>query len=627
MAWTVDDPGVGDVAGMRGIATQRDTALTDVQTALTNLGTIVSDLPSSWSGSAADSHLASIGALVPELQQLAQSYTAHRDALTAYAATVETIQNAATPLIARIAQLESDLASLNFRRFTSSVPSPTPFAAPEPDPLFAFQQQPWDATDLTAARSVDADITQTQLELHQANLDLDALVTQRTTADTTCVSALSASNVPNDLTATERNAVDAVSGADLAAYLLTLSAAKRTALLLEDPSILERLKAAGPDNAGDVAALWVSIGPAAGLLLALKYPRVVGNLEGALYSSRDVANTKVLDLDLASLQAKLETMNEGDPGYDEVAEQIKAFKDIDAALGLRRDDQPPRYLVSLEYPDGLDSATPPLAAVALGDLDTADNTTYMVPGMDTRTGSSMADWTGSSLDVYDMQRSLLSGAHRDESVAVVAWVGYETPDKLTVGANDLAYAGADRLAAALDGFGAVQDATGNDAHLGVLAHSYGSTTAMLALQEAHGVDSFGVFGSAGQVADTEVAIPADQYYYVMGDFDVLAPFGQGVSQVYSAWDWLNTDITKLDEAQDPRYDPAAIQPDVTRIEGSYVSYYDENGDIQRLKPSVGTLGHTGYLDPGTSSLYNLSAAALGGHELLVENEIEYEHYY
>jgi uncharacterized protein YukE len=122
MAWTVDDPGVGDVAGMRGIATQRDTALTDVQTALTNLGTIVSDLPSSWSGSAADSHLASIGALVPELQQLAQSYTAHRDALTAYAATVETIQNAATPLIARIAQLESDLASLNFRRFCVEKP-------------------------------------------------------------------------------------------------------------------------------------------------------------------------------------------------------------------------------------------------------------------------------------------------------------------------------------------------------------------------------------------------------------------------------------------------------------------------------------------------------------------------
>jgi hypothetical protein len=210
---------------------------------------------------------------------------------------------------------------------------------------------------------------------------------------------------------------------------------------------------------------------------------------------------------------------------------------------------------------------------------------------------------------------------------VVAWIGYETPDELSVGANDLAFAGAERLGDALDGFGAVRDATGNDAHLGVLAHSYGSTTAMLALQEAHGVDSFGVFGSAGQVADTEVAIPDDQYYYVMGDFDVLAPFGQGVSQTYAVWDWLNTDITKLDEAQDPRYDPATINPDVTRIEGSYVSYYDENGDIQRLRPSVGTLGHTGYLDPGTSSLYNLSAAALGGGDLLVENEIEYEHYY
>jgi uncharacterized protein YukE len=627
MAWTAENPGVGDVAALRRIASLRDTALTDVQNALTKLGAVVSDLPSSWDGSAADSHLATISGVVPELQQLAQSYTAHRDALNAYAASVESIKTAVDPLIARIDELETDLAGYNTRRYNSNVPVPSPMVAPDVDPVLDLRQNPWDESDLVVARTLDADIKQAQQDLHQANGSLSQLATERAQADSTCVAALNASTVSSDLSPTERNAVDSVSGADLAAYLLTLPAAKRTALLLDDPSILERLAAAGPDNAGDVAALWVSLGPAAGALLALKYPRVVGNLEGALYSSRDIANTTVFDQDLAALEAKLKTLHEGDPGYDDVVAQIAAFKDIDAALGLRLDDEPPRYLVSLEYPDGLESDAPPLAAVALGDLDTADNTTYMVPGMNTYAGRSMEDWTGSSLDVYDMQRSLLAGAGRDESVAVVAWVGYETPDELSVGGNDLAYAGAERLGAALDGFGAVQNATGNDAHLGVLAHSYGSTTAMLALQETHGVDSFGVFGSAGQVADTQVAIPDDQYYYVMGDLDVLAPFGQGVSQTYAVWDWLNTDITKLDEAQDPRYDPASINPDVTRIEGSYVSYYDENGDIQRLRPSVGTLGHTGYLDPGTSSLYNLSAAALGGHDLLVENEIEYEHYY
>jgi uncharacterized protein YukE len=627
MVWTVKNPGVANVSGIRRIVTLRGTDLEDVEKALADIGTIVSDLPSSWSGAAADSHLTTIGALVPELQQLAASYTAHRDALQVYADAVESIQDATDPLILRIDELESGLAALNTSRYNSPVPVPTPYEAPSETALLLPTINPWDETDLALARTLDSDIKQTQQDLHVANLSLGELVSERAKADSTCVTALTKSNEPVEVTKTERDAVDSVPGDELAEYLLTLSAAKRTALMLEDPSILERLAEAGPDNAAAVAALWVSIGPAAALLLALKFPRVVGNLEGASYTSRDAANTKVFDQDFAALQAKLDTLHEGDAGYDEVVAQIKAFKDIDAALGLRLNDEPPRYLVSLEYPDGLDSDTPPLAAVALGNLDTADNTTYMVPGMNTYAGRSMEDWTGSSLDVYDMQRAILAGAGRDESVAVVAWVGYETPDELSVGGNDLAFAGADRLAAALDGFSAVQDASGNNAHLGVLAHSYGSTTAMLALQETHGVDSFGVFGSAGQVAGTDVAIPDDQYYYVMGDLDVLAPFGQIVSRTYAEWDWLTTDITKLDEAQAPRYDPSVMDPGVTRIEGSYVSYYDENGDIQRLTPSIGTLGHTGYLDPGTSSLYNLSAAALGGHDLLVENEIEYDHYY
>jgi len=626
MVWTVDNPGVGNVAGIRRIATLRGTALSDVQAALALIGTSVADLPSNWSGSAADSHLATIAGLVPELQQLEQSYTTHQDALTAYAASVESIQDATDPLILKIDGLESDLGALNTQRYNSPVPIPTPAEAPDTQ-LFLPSIEPWDETDLSFARTLDADIKQTQQDLHQAGLRLGELVSERAKADADCVSALTATNPPSDLTKTQRDAVDAVPGDELAAYLLTLTAAQRTALLLDDPSILERLKAAGPDNAEDVAALWLAIGPATAVLLALKYPEVVGNLEGAFYSSRDLANTTVLDRDLAALQARLDGLEPGSAEAAATETQITALKDIASGLGQRHDDKPPRYLLSLEYPGGLESGRPPLAAVSLGNVDTADNTTYLVPGMDTYTGKSMVDWTGKGQRVYDMQTSILDNAHRDDSVAVVVWLGYQTPDFLTVGANDLAYEGADRLAAALDGFGAVQNANGNDAHLGVLAHSYGSTTAMLALQEPHGVDSFGVFGSAGQVDGTTVSIPDDQYYYVMGDLDALAPFGQGVSDVYAVVDWLNTDITKLDEAQDPRYDPAAMNPGITKIEGSYVSYYDENGDIQRLDPSLGTLGHTGYLDPGTSSLYNLSAAALGGHELLVENEIEYEHYY
>ena len=622
MVWTVENPGVGNVAGIRRIATLRDTALTDVQKALASIGTTAADLPSHWSGAAADSHLASLETLVPDLQQLEQSYITHRDALTTYATAVESIQDATDPLIEKIDGLETDLGSLNTRRYNSPVPIPTPAHAPSSDIQILIQPlEPWDEVDLSLARTLDADIKQTQQDLHQAGLALGQLVSERAKADADCVAALSVSNPPSDLTQTQRDAVDAVAGEDLAAYLLTLTAAQRSALLLDDPSILERLKAAGPDNAADVAALWVSLGAATAVLLALKYPKIVGNLEGALYDSRDVANTKTLDADRAALSARLEDLKEGSAEYTEVAAQLAALNEVKKALGSRRDDVPPRFLISLEYPDGIDSATPPLAAVALGNLDTADNSTYLIPGMDTTVNDGLGTWTTNASEVYKLQKGMLEGQGSEESVAVVAWVGYETPTKQTVAGNEHAIAGAEKLNAALDGYLAVQGATGNDAHLGMLAHSYGSTTAMLALVDNPGVDSLGVFGSAGQVSGTTVDIPDDQFYYVMGDYDIVAPIGQAMSGGKSILEQMGSPAGDYSGVQDPRFDPSFINPDVQRIEGSRMEYYDDNGDLQYLEPAIGEWGHGGYMDPGTSSLYNLSAAALGDHSLLVEDEV------
>ena len=622
MVWTVENPGVGNVAGIRRIATLRDTALTDVQKALASIGTTAADLPSHWSGAAADSHLASLETLVPDLQQLEQSYITHRDALTTYATAVESIQDATDPLIEKIDGLETDLGSLNTRRYNSPVPIPTPAHAPSSDIQILIQPlEPWDEVDLSLARTLDADIKQTQQDLHQAGLALGQLVSERAKADADCVAALSVSNPPSDLTQTQRDAVDAVAGEDLAAYLLTLTAAQRSALLLDDPSILERLKAAGPDNAADVAALWVSLGAATAVLLALKYPKIVGNLEGALYDSRDVANTTTLDRDRAALSARLEDLKEGSAEYTEVAAQLAALNEVKKALGSRRDDVPPRFLISLEYPDGIDSATPPLAAVALGNLDTADNSTYLIPGMDTTVNDGLGTWTTNASEVYKLQKGMLEGQGSEESVAVVAWVGYETPTKQTVAANEHAIAGAEKLNAALDGYLAVQGATGNDAHLGMLAHSYGSTTAMLALVDNPGVDSLGVFGSAGQVSGTTVDIPDDQFYYVMGDYDIVAPIGQAMSGGKSILEQMGSPAGDYSGVQDPRFDPSFINPDVQRIEGSRMEYYDDNGDLQYLEPAIGEWGHGGYMDPGTSSLYNLSAAALGDHSLLVEDEV------
>jgi pimeloyl-ACP methyl ester carboxylesterase len=88
-----------------------------------------------------------------------------------------------------------------------------------------------------------------------------------------------------------------------------------------------------------------------------------------------------------------------------------------------------------------------------------------------------------------------------QETAMVAWIGYEAPPNFVTTGNrgvfgeNYADAGATKLATALEGF----RATRPDAQLNVVAHSYGSTTAALALADSPdlGVHSFVTLGSAG----------------------------------------------------------------------------------------------------------------------------------
>ncbi|MFB3979513.1 alpha/beta hydrolase [Microbacterium proteolyticum] len=170
--------------------------------------------------------------------------------------------------------------------------------------------------------------------------------------------------------------------------------------------------------------------------------------------------------------------------------QLHALRNIKAALGVPA-TKAPVTLVSLT------SDSPPLAAVAIGDLDTADNATYLVPGMGTPTAG-MHAWTTSALNLHLSQTDAQPGA----SHAVVAWVGYETPPipgeqgGLDVLQNELAEVGGARLNSAPNGFGATRGSTAPA--LNVVAHSYGTTTAAFALQECGTrVDTFDSVGSAG----------------------------------------------------------------------------------------------------------------------------------
>jgi hypothetical protein len=193
-------------------------------------------------------------------------------------------------------------------------------------------------------------------------------------------------------------------------------------------------------------------------------PQLIGNLDGVDYASRDAANRRQLHAEIRTEQAAIAAR----PGDADARDRLTALTAIRAALHpkLRAGGgaEPRRSLVSLSHRD------PPLAAIAVGDLDTARQVTFTVPGMGTYTDD-MQLWTETAQNVFDAQASIGAPAAH----AVVAPL----------------------LASELAGLRAAR-AGGDLSAVSVIAHSYGSTMAADALAARDlGVYSFVMLGSAG----------------------------------------------------------------------------------------------------------------------------------
>ncbi len=70
---------------------------------------------------------------------------------------------------------------------------------------------------------------------------------------------------------------------------------------------------------------------------------------------------------------------------------------------------------------------PPLAAIAVGDMDTATRVTTAVPGMGTTVEGGMRSWAGGAANLREAQIAAATTLGVDQDVATVAWVGYDTP--------------------------------------------------------------------------------------------------------------------------------------------------------------------------------------------------------
>ncbi|MFF4438008.1 alpha/beta hydrolase [Streptomyces sp. NPDC001621] len=252
----------------------------------------------------------------------------------------------------------------------------------------------------------------------------------------------------------------------------------------------------------------------------------------------------------------------------EAARMAAGHGDAHRAAADRALAAPARHLLSF---DGRGTG---LATEVLGDLPRADHVAVLVPGSDT-TLDTYARFHRAAAAVH---AELLRRAPAGHRVAVVAWLGYETP--ATVGATVAtpARAGhaAPRLRALVQQLHALTPA---GTRISLLCHSYGSVVCGRA---APGLDvaDIALVGSPGTGADSAAGLHARaRIWAARGSEDWVGNVPHVRARLFG---------TTVGFGTDP----------VSRAFGARV--FDAAG-----------AGHSGYFTPGSASLANLARITLG----------------
>jgi hypothetical protein len=578
----VQDPGVGEPAGILALARERAAKaveLRGVHAEVVAAGRTVSG--SALTGRAQVAFTTTLDTVAPDLLLLATGLDAQATALHDYAGQVQQIKD---QQVALEAQRRSATDGLSSARALLA-------ASHRSDDRVLAQERALDrdvrSSSILASRARHTEtIADETARLAQVDRDWEHLVTWRRRADQACMAALSGPEVLGN-TAPFTPAVVRTSAPDALLSMLTgLSATDLATLLETHPDLADKLGTADPDA---VATWWTSMNgenpgtpSAEQLALITAIPTIIGNLNGVAYWARDRANHLALDQALE----RETTKSNSDP------EVLRALKSVKNALGKGMNEAPPHQFVAFSMsPD-------PKAAISIGNLDTATNVTYIVPGMGTNVAGDMRNFVRASRDLRRAQ-----GNESPQSVgglAVVAWLNYAAPggsDVYGVAHDFHAEAGGARLAGALNGLSAVHNASGNSSQVSVVGHSYGTTVAAFALTQAR-ADHLVMLGSAGIANSIPNAralnVPDGEVFATQGHHDAWATTGQSVSQ-----------------RQDPTA-PAFGAHDFSSERGVDDQGQPLNEVTQHgpFAPSDAPGKHS-YLDNNTTAMYNTAKATMG----------------
>lgn len=273
----------------------------------------------------------------------------------------------------------------------------------------------------------------------------------------------------------------------------------------------------------EVSVWWKLLSDSEREALINKDPEKYGNLDGIDMASRAKANELVLlgpkdasghhipgggllgqaERDLAEAEEALNNATKtsvGSPKHldDLIRKKNDAWNRVQDLRALR--DQmtdPDVTLVALQPGKPGENVR---AALAIGDVDNADHVATLVPGRTTNCRDSSAD---NVTYAQNLRRAAARQGNIDPSkVATIAWMNYHAPqsgpDARTTTAT-LARAGADPLRNFATGIHSWRSERGMDVHQSIIPHSYGSTTAGIAMRSIGKdvVDDFAYTGSPG----------------------------------------------------------------------------------------------------------------------------------
>lgn len=258
----------------------------------------------------------------------------------------------------------------------------------------------------------------------------------------------------------------------------------------------------------EVSVWWALLSESEREALINKDPEKYGNLNGIDMASRAKANDLVLNgrIDAAGnripgtgliekTQNELDELNQEIDRAGENGQEVSAdLLDKQEYLQIRLADleairdqvqgNAGATLLVLEPGNLGDNVR---AAIAIGDVDNAQHVATLVPGMGTNCREN--GWLNVEFAKNLKWAAENFGGAEAGSVATIAWMGYDAPPDITKTLNpsvmsiDKAEAGAEKLNGFVTGIHSWRSERGLDVHQSIIPHSYGSTTAGIAMRD------------------------------------------------------------------------------------------------------------------------------------------------